>query len=639
MKGNLSKRRNSIGNVYKKTEVDRLFFNSKSELKKYVDSAAGGKVDKVDGKGLSANDYTDSDKAEVAKVKDKVDKVKGKGLIDDEVSERICYLQPYSGGPTLLGGADMYDKIYIKDFAAGSISMNGNINCGEIQARNGVEACCVSLTDDVIVYTVSTPRKAVHKLSEKANTSDVLTKDNTTEFTPASDYHPATKKYVDDNKTSVVDNLESTSATSALSANQGKVINDKITALPIKSLAGQMVKPTYNGDAVTAGEGATIIGDLRDRAYDPDYGYSPTGNVASGEYSTAIGKGSTASGYCSTAIGIEAMASGDGAIAMGTAATASGMNSFAFGQNTASGIGAIAMGISSKSSGDTSIALGENLISSGFCSIAAGSHNQATGDYSTAMGCANTALSYQFKIGHYAKDGTAGASSGTTGDAFIIGNGTNSTTSNAFRVTYAGKAYGLSAFAASGADYAEYFEWEDGNPNNEDRRGKLVTLVGEKIRFATADDDYILGVVSAAPCVVGDVQSEDWQGKWLTDAFGEKLTQTVHIPARYEERETTDPETGETTTESVLIEEEHDAVQWVLNPEFDASKNEEYISREDRKEWSPVGMIGKLVVVDDGTCEVNGYCKAGINGIATKADNGYRVMKRIDETHILVLVR
>lgn len=198
MKGNLSKRRNSIGNVYKKTEVDRLFFNSKSELKKYVDSAAGGKVDKVDGKGLSANDYTDSDKAEVAKVKDKVDKVKGKGLIDDEVSERICYLQPYSGGPKLLGGADMYDKIYIKDFAAGSISMNGNINCGEIQARNGVEACCVSLTDDVIVYTVSTPRKAVHKLSEKANTSDVLTKDNTTEFTPASDYQPATKKYVDD---------------------------------------------------------------------------------------------------------------------------------------------------------------------------------------------------------------------------------------------------------------------------------------------------------------------------------------------------------------------------------------------------------------------------------------------------------
>ena len=32
----------------------------------------------------------------------------------------------------------------------------------------------------------------------KANTSDVLTKTNTTSFTPSANYHPATKKYVDD---------------------------------------------------------------------------------------------------------------------------------------------------------------------------------------------------------------------------------------------------------------------------------------------------------------------------------------------------------------------------------------------------------------------------------------------------------
>ena len=165
----------------------------------------------------------------------------------------------------------------------------------------------------------------------------------------------------------------------------------------------------------------------------------------------------------------------------------------------------------------------------------------------------------------------------------------------------------------------------------------FVTLDGEKIRLATADDDYILGVVSANPCIEGDVYSDDWQGKYLTDVFGQRLTQTVHIHARYEEQEVTDPETGETTTENVLIEEEHDAVQWVLNPDFDPEQ--EYVSREDRKEWSPIGLMGKLVVVDDGTCEVNGYCKAGVNGIATKADDGYRVMARIDDTHIRVLVR
>ena len=42
-----------------------------------------------------------------------------------------------------------------------------------------------------------------HKLSEKANSSDILTKTNTSEFTPTADYQPATKKYVDDSVSSV----------------------------------------------------------------------------------------------------------------------------------------------------------------------------------------------------------------------------------------------------------------------------------------------------------------------------------------------------------------------------------------------------------------------------------------------------
>ena len=37
------------------------------------------------------------------------------------------------------------------------------------------------------------------QISAKANSSDVLTKTNTSAFTPTANYHPATKKYVDDN--------------------------------------------------------------------------------------------------------------------------------------------------------------------------------------------------------------------------------------------------------------------------------------------------------------------------------------------------------------------------------------------------------------------------------------------------------
>lgn len=52
---------------------------------------------------------------------------------------------------------------------------------------------------EITVYKKdSTGNSVAHKLTEKANTSDVLEKTNTTEFTPTADYQPATKKYVDD---------------------------------------------------------------------------------------------------------------------------------------------------------------------------------------------------------------------------------------------------------------------------------------------------------------------------------------------------------------------------------------------------------------------------------------------------------
>ena len=45
------------------------------------------KVDKVDGKGLSANDYTDEAVAEVAKIANKVDKIEGKGLSANDYTD------------------------------------------------------------------------------------------------------------------------------------------------------------------------------------------------------------------------------------------------------------------------------------------------------------------------------------------------------------------------------------------------------------------------------------------------------------------------------------------------------------------------------------------------------------------------
>ncbi|MFS1512537.1 hypothetical protein VQL36_08890 [Chengkuizengella sp. SCS-71B] len=51
--------------------------------------------------------------------------------------------------------------------------------------------------------------------------------------------------------------------------------------------------------------------------------------------------------------------------------------------------------------------------------------------------------------------------------------------------------------------------------------------------------------------------------------------------------------------------------------------------------------MDKLVnylVRDDGTSEVDGFCKPNAEGIATKAQSGYRVLERTGENQILIIV-
>jgi hypothetical protein len=178
----------------------------------------------------------------------------------------------------------------------------------------------------------------------------------------------------------------------------------------------------------------------------------------------------------------------------------------------------------------------------------------------------------------------------------------------------------------SSADYAEYYEWEDGNPNNEDRRGHFVTLSsGDKIRFATSEDDYILGVVSVSPAVLGNDYDAEWKGKYLTDVFGRVLTEEIY----YEE--VMDTETGE-------IIPAYTEVHPILNPDYDESQ--EYISREKRKEWVPIGTHGQLILIDNGLCEVGKYCMPGEDGTAVPSDQKeYRIIERLDDSHIKIVIK
>ena len=224
----------------------------------------------------------------------------------------------------------------------------------------------------------------------------------------------------------------------------------------------------------------------------------------------------------------------------------------------------------------------------------------------------------------------------TSNDALIIGNGTSdSARSNCFRVQFNGNVYGLSSYHTSGADYSEYFEWQDENPNKEDRVGRFVTLDGEKIRYTKQGDD-ILGIVSALPAIIGDSPADSWKERYVTDVFGRRIIEEVTVP---EQPAKTD-ESGVKIRPAIP---EHTETRFKVNPNYDPTQEDKYENREKRPEWSTVGMIGKLVLIDDGTCAVNGYCQPSTvgDGTATKADaqTNCRVMARLDSTHIKVLLK
>lgn len=230
----------------------------------------------------------------------------------------------------------------------------------------------------------------------------------------------------------------------------------------------------------------------------------------------------------------------------------------------------------------------------------------------------------QFLIGHYnnSSNSKSSVSSGTNyGTLFCIGNGTATSGSNAFRVTDNGAAFGLSGYNSSGADYAEFFEWLDGNENNEDRVGYFVTLEGEKIKIAN-ENDYILGIVSGNPCIIGN-SDECWRNKYIRDEFDRLIM---------EEQEYTEIIENEVVTKTSMC--------FKINPNYDESK--EYLQRFRRKEWEYIGMIGVLPVRDDGTCQVNGYCTVTYGGIATACERGinsYRVLERVTDNIIKVLFK
>lgn len=247
--------------------------------------------------------------------------------------------------------------------------------------------------------------------------------------------------------------------------------------------------------------------------------------------------------------------------------------------------------------------------------------HSASGNGSLALGTGTKAQGYnQVVMGKYNTPSGTSTSNKLSDLAFIVGGGTSdSARANAFSVSFAGVTSINGCYGTSGADYAEYFEWKDGNESYEDRVGLFVTLDKDKIRICNEKDDYILGVVSATPSVLGDSNDTEWSGKYEKDEFGRKIIEfgKDKFGRGYEK---------------FLISKDY-------NPDL------EYIPRSKRPEWSPIGMIGKVFVYDDGTCFSGGFCTCGKDGKATSipyaynSNKSFKVLKRINKNIIQIILK
>ena len=117
-------------------------------------------------------------------------------------------------------------------------------------------------------------------------------------------------------------------------------------------------------------------------------------------------------------------------------------------------------------------------------------------------------------------------------------------------------------YGGGGADFAEYFEWADGNPNVSDRVGRSVVVTGSsgKIGIATAGQTPF-GVVTGRAAFVGNTAGS-WHQRYLKDEY----------------MRTIKDENGDD----------------VPNPEFNSACT--YFTREQRAEWDPIGMLGKISI-------------------------------------------
>lgn len=252
--------------------------------------------------------------------------------------------------------------------------------------------------------------------------------------------------------------------------------------------------------------------------------------------------------------------------------------------------------------------------------IGGGANNTCNSSYSAipgGQGC-TTASPYSFACGKYNKTGQISGFD----RIFMVGGGSNVTTSNYMSITTNGNMYFQGSLTTSTtADYAEYFE---SDLTEKIPLGTSVTFtgIGKKIKIATGND-IPYGVISDSGALIANGAEEEWSNKWIY----QDVTEDVYETECTEKQITKDVETiknngihidtiTETIKEPVTVEVDvykngvkvgtrsvpkkiktgtQTVNKRVINPDFDPTK--QYIPRSQRPGWNIVGLMGVVKVI------------------------------------------
>lgn len=265
-----------------------------------------------------------------------------------------------------------------------------------------------------------------------------------------------------------------------------------------------------------------------------------------------------------------------------------------------------------RNSGDTTTLLGENNV------IAGGRHNvvslearnclvvgtggKASSDFGNNRN--DDAVLYVGSSGH-----THSGGGGTTENGIAL-IGLSSRTGG---TADAGKVLCDDSLAATGADYAEMFEWDDGNANDEDRVGLFVKISTDGSglpngKVEVGGDGMVVGPVSSIPGATVNSSPLNWNSKYIKDDFGRKILDSDG--------------------------------KRQLNPNFDEAQN--YSNRGSRKEWTPIALKGRVRVRASTNIGIYPSNKSGltvnVNADGTVSDAGakgkYKVLQVVKQKEI-----